>query len=304
MIVRVILSGTVETFDADAFTSQLAGVLGVTVDEISLAVSAASVRVVATVRPDAAADNDDATAAAAVESVRAAAEALVLRPADEISTILNVTVEEIEQPEVQTVLLPAPPIVPPPPGVAATPPPRPPTGDHEDGIADDESLVSTGGGSDAGAIAGGVLGGLAAVVLLGAAAFVYQRRVAAQRSPEHLAQSVTGASGASGGGADKKLSVVAVHLDLDSALPQPPDIPDEKPTTEGAAPPQSLPALLAACGLEHHRSAFEAERYTLENLLSVMKQGDEAAIRDLRELKLNLEECRKFITQLKKTSWV
>ena len=109
---------------------------------------------------------------------------------------------------------------------------------------------------------------------------------------------------ASGGGADKKLSVVAVHLDLDSALPQPPEVPDERPSTEGAAPPQSLPALLAACGLEHHRSAFEAEKYTLKNLLSVMKQGEEEAIRDLRELKLNLEECRKFITQLKKTSWV
>ena len=200
---------------------------------------------------------------------------------------------------VETVLAPSP-SPPPPPGVAATPPP-PPTGDDEDDIADDESLVSTGGGSDAGAIAGSVLGGLAAVMLLGAVAFVYQRRVAAQRSPEQLAQSVAGASG---GGADKKLSVVAVHLDRDTALPQPPDFPDEKPTTEGAAPPQSLPALLAACGLEHHMSAFEAERYTLENLLSVMKQGDEAAIRDLRELKLNLEECRKFITQLKKTSWV
>ena len=200
---------------------------------------------------------------------------------------------------VETVLAPSP-SPPPPPEVAATPPP-PPTGDDEDDIADDESLVSTGGGSDAGAIAGSVLGGLAAVMLLGAVAFVYQRRVAAQRSPEQLAQSVAGASG---GGADKKLSIVAVHLDRDTALPQPPDFPDEKPTTEGAAPPQSLPALLAACGLEHHRSAFEAERYTLENLLSVMKQGDEAAIRDLRELKLNLEECRKFITQLKKTSWV
>ena len=200
---------------------------------------------------------------------------------------------------VETVLAPSP-SPPPPPGVAATPPP-PPTGDDEDDIADDESLVSTGGGSDAGAIAGSVLGGLAAVMLLGAVAFVYQRRVAAQRSPEQLAQSVAGASG---GGADKKLSVVAVHLDLNTALPQPPDFPDEKPTTEGAAPPQSLPALLAACGLEHHRSAFEAEKYALENLLSVMKQGDEAAIRDLRELKLNLEECRKFITQLKKTSWV
>ena len=202
---------------------------------------------------------------------------------------------------VETVLAPSP-SPPPPPEVAATPPP-PPTGDDEDDIADDESLVSTGGGSDAGAIAGSVLGGLAAVMLLGAVAFVYQRRVAAQRSPEQLAQSITDGH-ASGGGADKKLSVVAVHLDRDTALPQPPDFPGEKPTTEGAAPPQSLPALLAACGLEHHRSAFEAERYTLENLLSVMKQGDEAAIRDLRELKLNLEECRKFITQLKKTSWV
>ena len=105
---RAILSGTVETFDADAFASQLAKELEVTADEVSLAVSAASVRVVATVRPAAAADDDDATAAAAVESVRAAAERLALRPADEISTILNVTVEEIEQPEVQTVLLPAP----------------------------------------------------------------------------------------------------------------------------------------------------------------------------------------------------
>ena len=187
--------------------------------------------------------------------------------------------------------------------MAATPPP-PPLVVDEDGPADEESLISADdGGSDAGAIAGGVLGGLAAVVLLGAVAVVYKRRVAAQRSPEQLAQSITDGH-ASGGGADKKLSVVAVHLDRDTALPQPPDFPGEKPTTEGAAPPQSLPALLAACGLEHHRSAFEAEKYTLENLLSVMKQGDEAAIRDLRELKLNLEECRKFITQLKKTSWV
>ena len=69
-------------------------------------------------------------------------------------------------------------------------------------------------------------------------------------------------------------------------------------STEGTAP-QSLPALLAACGLEHRTSTFEAEKYTLETLLSVMKQGDEAAMRDLRELKLNLGECRKLIAQLK-----
>ena len=73
----------------------------------------------------------------------------------------------------------------------------------------------------------------------------------------------------------------------------------EKPTTEGAAPPQSLPALLAACGLEHHTSAFEAESYTLQSLLGAMKQGDEAAKGDLRELKLSLGDCRKIIHQLK-----
>ena len=54
---------------------------------------------------------------------------------------------------------------------------------------------------------------------------------AALLSPEQPAQSVTDASG---GGAGKKLSTVAIHLDLHSSrrdLPQPPlDIPDEKPT--------------------------------------------------------------------------
>ena len=64
--------------------------------------------------------------------------------------------------------------------------------------------------------------------------------------------------------------------------------------------PESLAALLAACGLEHHASAFEAEGYTLETLLDAVKHGEEAAMRDLRELKLNLGECRKVIAQLKK----
>ena len=274
--------------------ASVAAAADVPVSGVTLRVVAASLLLIFDVAVD---------TAAASKGLAASLAARMATPEDatRLVSVANVTV--IATPAtralVETVLAPSP-SPPPPPGVAATPPP-PPTGDDEDDIADDESLVSTGGGSDAGAIAGSVLGGPAAVMLLGAVAFVYQRRVAAQRSPEQLAQSVTGASG---GGADNKLSVVAVHLDLDTALPQPPDFPDEKPTTEGAAPPQSLPALLAACGLEHHRSAFEAERYTLENLLSVMKQGDEAAIRDLRELKLNLEECRKFITQLKKTSWV
>ena len=68
---------------------------------------------------------------------------------------------------------------------------------------------------------------------------------------------------------------------------------------EGTAP-ESLAALLAACGLAQRTSPFEAEGYTLESLLEAMKQGDEAAMRDLRELKLNLGESRKVIAQLKK----
>ena len=72
-------------------------------------------------------------------------------------------------------------------------------------------------------------------------------------------------------------------------------------STEGTAP-QDLPALLAACGLEHLTSAFEAEKYTLKTLLAAMKEGDRAAMRDLHELGLNLGESRKLINQLKKAS--
>ena len=70
---------------------------------------------------------------------------------------------------------------------------------------------------------------------------------------------------------------------------------------EGTAP-QDLPALLAACGLEHLTSAFEAEKYTGKSLLAAMKKGDQAAMRDLRELGLNLGESRKLMNQLKKAS--
>ena len=72
-------------------------------------------------------------------------------------------------------------------------------------------------------------------------------------------------------------------------------------STEGTAP-QDLPAVLAACGLEHRTSAFEAENYTLKSLLAAMKEGDRAAMRDLHELGLNLGESRKLINQLKKAS--
>ena len=54
-----------------------------------------------------------------------------------------------------------------------------------------------------------------------------------------------------------------------------------------------------SCGLQHHEKAFKEEGYTLDNLLSSMKQGEEVAKSDLRELKLTLGECRQLITQLR-----
>ena len=66
-----------------------------------------------------------------------------------------------------------------------------------------------------------------------------------------------------------------------------------------AAAPESLAALLAACGLQHHEKTFQAEGYTLDTLLSSMKQGEAAAKSDLRELKLTLGECRQLINHLK-----
>ena len=70
-------------------------------------------------------------------------------------------------------------------------------------------------------------------------------------------------------------------------------------TQQPAAAPESLAAVLAACGLQHHEKTFQAEGYTLDTMLSAIKQGDEAAMRDLRELKLNMGECRKLINHLK-----
>ena len=70
-------------------------------------------------------------------------------------------------------------------------------------------------------------------------------------------------------------------------------------TQQPTAAPESLAAVLAACGLQHHEKTFQAEGYTLETLLKSIKQGDAAARSDLRELKLNMGEGRKLINHLK-----
>ena len=72
-----------------------------------------------------------------------------------------------------------------------------------------------------------------------------------------------------------------------------------QPVPEKAVGPQSLAALLAVCGLEHHENTFNEEGYTLDNLLGAMKQGEAVAKGDLRELKLTLGECHQLLSQLR-----
>ena len=83
-----------------------------------------------------------------------------------------------------------------------------------------------------------------------------------------------------------------------NAAPQQVEVIVTQPESKKAAAPESLAALLAACGLEHHEETFKAEGYTLDTLLSSMARGEEALKDDLRELKLTLGECRKLINHL------
>ena len=92
--------------------------------------------------------------------------------------------------------------------------------------------------------------------------------------------------------------VSAEEQNRSNAAPQQVEVVVMQPESKKAAAPESLAALLAACGLEHHEETFKAEGYTLDTLLSSMAQGKEAVKSDLRELKLTLGECRKLINHL------
>ena len=116
--------------------------------------------------------------------------------------------------------------------------------------------------------------------------------------------SVAIAVGAACGGLAFLLAVIAIIVFLvmrrsstSSAVPKEVSV-HTSPGPKKAAAPQSLSALLAACGLEHHAKTFQAEGYTLETLLTALKQGEAALKSDLRELKLTLGECRQLINQL------
>ena len=115
------------------------------------------------------------------------------------------------------------------------------------------------------------LGGCLLVAMLAAAVFVWHRKRRTQ-PPQSSASNA----------APQQVEVIVTQ-------------PESK---KAAASPESLSALLAACGLEHHEETFKAEGYTLDTLLESMKQGKEAVKSDLRELKLTLGECRQLINQL------
>ena len=179
---------------------------------------------------------------------------------------------------------PSPPVFPPPPPPAPLPP-----------GAGAEATSDSGATQDAGPglAIGLALGGCLLVATLGATILVWHRKRRMQPPPSSASTA-----------APQQVEVIVTQ-------PEAPErrwlgtpaastgAQDEEATNKGAAgAPQSLSVLLAACGLEHHEETFRAEGYTLDTLLSSMKQGEAVAKSDLRELKLTLGECRKLINQL------
>ena len=156
---------------------------------------------------------------------------------------------------------PSPPVFPPP------PPPTPlPPGVGVEATSDSVAAQDAGPGLAIGL----ALGGCLLVAMLAAAIFVWHRKRRMQPPPSSAS----------------------------TTAPQQVEVTVTQPESQQAAAPESLAALLAICGLQHHEKTFKAEGYTLDMLLSSMKQGEEAVKSDLRELKLTLGECRQLINQL------
>ena len=107
VVLEVFASGTVEAFDQASFAAGLAAAAGVEPEAISLAVTSASIKVVATIRMA-----DEAAATATAATLQAAA-------ADELALgqLLGVTVESVTDPVVDFQLRPSPPPGMPPPGM-------------------------------------------------------------------------------------------------------------------------------------------------------------------------------------------
>jgi hypothetical protein len=123
LTLEAIVAGAVDSFEQEAYKTKLAVALAITTAEISLDVTAASVRVVATIRPT------TRPWAAVVGS----ANSLVLQlttageGAPSLSEVLGVTIESLTKPTTAFVIVPAP-SPPPPQSPPARPPDAPPPG--------------------------------------------------------------------------------------------------------------------------------------------------------------------------------
>ena len=76
IVLQATVSGTVEGFDQEAYKSGLASILGISPAEISLTVTASSIRVIATIRPT------SLPAATVAESARQLVLQLMTAPGD------------------------------------------------------------------------------------------------------------------------------------------------------------------------------------------------------------------------------
>ena len=204
---------------------------------------------------------DTAGAASQVES---AAVALQTKPLPAMSSALGITIEETPSaPSVVAVQVQVTRLAPSP------PPPAPsPLRPRDSGATQD---------AGPGLAIGLALGGCLLVAVLAAAIFFWLRT--RRTKPPSSSASTT---------APRQVEVIVTQ-----------PVSTQPETQQPTAAPESLAAVLAACGLQHHEKTFQAEGYTLETLLKSIKQGDAAARSDLRELKLNMGECRKLINHLK-----
>ena len=159
--------------------------------------------------------------------------------------------------------------------------------------ADGPDAIDEGRDEDSGGlIAGASVGCLALVAVLAAGGFYCYKKKTPPRTA-NVAVVVSSPSSNTGAALDV----------LPSAVPQ----------SVIAAPSgdNSLTAVLASCGLEHHTKRCEDEGYTLEVAFRALDSGESTLMTDLRHLTLTLGECRKLITQLqaaknseKRRSWL
>ena len=259
-------AGTVEDYEAkaDAVKASLRQELQCFLPACMLTVTVEAGSVILTV---VATDTTGAT-----NQVELAAVALQTKALPAMSSVLGITIEEAPTaPSVVAVqvqvarLAPSPPPPSPPPAPSPLRPPPPTSGS---GATQD---------AGPGLAIGLAVGGCLLVAVLAAAIFFWFRK--RRTKPPSSSASTT---------APRQVEVIVTQ----PASTQP-------ETQQPTAAPESLAAVLAACGLQHHEKTFQAEGYTLETLLNSIKQGDAAARSDLRELKLNMGECRQLINHLK-----